>query len=158
MTNPNPNPMLSRVEGPSPVAEVALDIVKRGAIIAPVLIVIGAAIWGTEGATSVAYGLGLILFNFALSAALVAWTGRISLALMMGAVLFGFLIRLAIIFVAVYLVKDAGWINLLALCLTIIVTHLGLLFWELRYVSASLAYPGLKPNNPKSLSKEPSHP
>jgi len=29
--------------------------------------------------------------------------------------------------------------------LTLIVTHLGLLFWELRYVSGSLAYPGLKP-------------
>ena len=33
-----------------------------------------------------------------------------------------------------------------ALGLTIIVTHLGLLFWELRYVSASLAFPGLKPS------------
>ena len=28
---------------------------------------------------------------------------------------------------------------------TIIVTHLGLLFWETRYVSASLAFPALKP-------------
>ena len=25
------------------------------------------------------------------------------------------------------------------------ITHLGLLFWETRYVSATLAYPGLKP-------------
>ena len=32
----------------------------------------------------------------------------------------------------------------------IIVTHLGLLIWELRYVSISLAYPGLKPNTPSS--------
>jgi len=31
------------------------------------------------------------------------------------------------------------------LALTIGVTHLGLLIWETRYVSASLAYPGLKP-------------
>ena len=34
---------------------------------------------------------------------------------------------------------------LVALGLTLIVTHLGLLLWELRYVSASLAFPGLKP-------------
>ena len=27
----------------------------------------------------------------------------------------------------------------------LIVTHLGLLFWELRYVSGSMAFPGLKP-------------
>jgi hypothetical protein len=64
----------------------------------------------------------------------------------MGVALFGYLIRLGLIFLAVFLVRDASWISLIALGLTIIVTHLGLLIWELRYVSASLAYPGLKPN------------
>ena len=29
---------------------------------------------------------------------------------------------------------------------SIIVTHLGLLLWETKYVSASLAFPGLKPS------------
>jgi hypothetical protein len=38
-----------------------------------------------------------------------------------------------------------SWVNLFALCLTLIVAHLGLLVWELRYVSASLAFPGLAP-------------
>ena len=32
-----------------------------------------------------------------------------------------------------------------------IVTHLGLLFWETRYVSASLAFPGLKPTTAKEV-------
>ena len=36
-----------------------------------------------------------------------------------------------------------------ALGITVLVTHLGLLFWELRYVSASLAFPGLKPTADK---------
>ena len=36
-----------------------------------------------------------------------------------------------------------------ALAILILVTHLGLLFWELRYVSASLAFPGLKPTTDK---------
>ena len=54
-------------------------------------------------------------------------------------------LRLGLIFLAVYLVKDAGWISLPALGATIIVTHLGLLVWELKYVAMSLAYPGLKP-------------
>jgi len=31
---------------------------------------------------------------------------------------------------------------------TIIVTHLGLLFWEMKYVAISLAHPGLKPVSP----------
>jgi CBS domain-containing protein len=41
--------------------------------------------------------------------------------------------------------RDEPWIDLTALAVGVLVTHLGLLFWELRYVSASLAYPGLKP-------------
>src|SRR5439155_235035 len=35
----------------------------------------------------------------------------------------------------------------------IIVTHLGLLIWETRYVSASLAFPGLKPT-PNNTNKK----
>ena len=72
-------------------------------------------------------------------------TIRISLTLMLGAVLFGYLLRLGLIFVAVFAVRDAGWISLPALGATIIVTHLGLLVWELKYLALSLAYPGLKP-------------
>lgn len=136
---------LARLEGPSPAADVARDIVRRGVWIAPVLMGIGAAVWSTDGFFSVGYGVLLVLANFALAALIIATTSRISLSLMMAGVLFGFLIRLGIIFVAVYAVKDAGWMNILALGLTIIVTHLGLLIWELRFVSASLAYPGLKP-------------
>jgi hypothetical protein len=139
------DPMLVRMEGPSPVHEIGIDLVKRGLIVAPLLIAIGALFGGAAGAASVAYGLAIVLFNFWLSAATITFTARISLALMMGGVLFGFLIRLAIIFVAVWLVKDAAWINLVALGVTIIITHLGLLGWELRHVSATLAYPGLKP-------------
>ncbi|NDD72984.1 MAG: hypothetical protein EBZ52_07415, partial [Actinobacteria bacterium] len=46
---------------------------------------------------------------------------------------------------AVFVVRNLGWVELIPLGLTIILAHLGLLFWELRYVSLSLAYPGLKP-------------
>lgn len=136
---------VSRLEGPSPAAQVGRDLVKRGLFVAPVLMVIGLLIWGNDGFWSVGYGVALIVVNFALSALLIASTARISLSLMMAAVLFGFLIRLGIIFVAVWVVQDASWMQFVALGITIIVTHLGLLFWELRYVSASLAYPGLKP-------------
>jgi hypothetical protein len=95
---------------------------------------------------SSAYGIALVLVNFALAATFVAVTARISLGLMMGAVLFGYLVRLGLIFAAVLLVKDAGWISLPALGATIIVTHLGLLVWEMKYVAISLAHPGLKPS------------
>jgi hypothetical protein len=105
-----------------------------------------------QGLVSCAYGLALVLINFAVAAGLLAVTARISLALMMGAALFGYLVRLAVIFIAIYAVRDASWVSLPALGATIIVTQLGLLVWELRYVSASLAYPGLKPTPPSGAS------
>ena len=50
-----------------------------------------------------------------------------------------------LIFLAVWAVHEAHWISLPALGATIIVTHLGLLVWEMRYLAISLANPGLKP-------------
>ncbi len=58
--------------------------------------------------------------------------------------------RLSLIFAAVWLVKDQSWVAMVPLGVTIIVTHLGLLVWELRFISASLAFPGLKPSVPTS--------
>jgi hypothetical protein len=128
-----------------PEVEVSRDLIKRGLIVAPVLIAICGVIWGADGAWSAAYGIALVLVNFALSAGIIAYTARISIHLLMGATLFGYLIRLGLIFLAVWVVKDASWISLPALGATIIVTHLGLLVWELKYVAISLAYPALKP-------------
>jgi hypothetical protein len=141
------SPLVTRLDGPAPEQEISRDMVKRGLMAAPVLIALCGAIWSLDGVWSSALGFALVLVNFVLSAALMAYTARISLALMMGASLFGYLLRLGLILVVVLLVRDRSWISLPALGLTIIVTHLGLLVWELRYVSASLAFPGLKPRN-----------
>lgn len=143
-----PTAFTTRLDGPAPEVSVSKDMVRRGLIAAPVLIAVCAVIWGLDGAWSSAYAIAIVLVNFALAATLVAVTARISLGLMMGAVLFGYLIRLGLIFLAVLLVKDAGWISLPALGATIIVTHLGLLLWELKFVAVSLAHPGLKPARP----------
>ena len=147
------SPMTTGIAGPSPAYQVALDMLKRGAVVAPLLIALGAAIWGADGAANVAYGLGLVLVNFWLSAAIIATTTRISLALLMAGVLFGFLLRLGLIFLAWWLVRNTSWHHEIALGVTIIVTHLGLLVWELRYVSASLAFPGLKPRKARGTAK-----
>jgi hypothetical protein len=140
--------MTTALPGPAPEVTVTKDMVKRGLIVAPLLIAVCGFIWGMNGAYSAAYGIALVLVNFLLAAGIVAWTARISLGLMMGAVLFGYLIRLGLILLAVLLVKDTGWISLPALGATIIVTHLGLLVWEMKYVALSLAHPGLKPTRP----------
>jgi hypothetical protein len=137
--------MTAPLPGPSPEVSVSNDMVKRGLMVAPVLVAICGLIWGVDGASSSAYAIAIVLVNFALAAGIVAVTAKISLRLMMASVLFGYLVRLGLIFLAVYLVKDARWISLPALGATIIFTHLGLLVWELKYVAISLAYPGLKP-------------
>lgn len=143
--NSSMNPMVTRLDGDAPEIQVSLDILKRGGYVAPIIIAVCAVFAGMDGAISALYGIAIVLVNFLFAAGLVAFTARISLGLMMGAVLFGYLVRLGLIFLAVILVRDASWISLTALGLTIIVTHLGLLVWEMRFVAASLAFPGLKP-------------
>jgi hypothetical protein len=153
--NSNPSVLAMRDTGPSPEAQITRDIVKRGLIASPVLLVVSWLVWGTNGAWSSAYGLALVLCNFMIAAGLVATTARISYALMMAATLFGYLLRLGFIALAVMLVRNESWVDLMALGLTLIVAHLGLLFWEMRYVSATLAFPGLRPTSSEtSLSTE----
>lgn len=140
-----PVPVTARLDGEAPEVTVSLDMVRRGLYAAPVIVAVCAVFAGLDGVFSSLYGVALVLINFAISAGLVSVTARISLSLMMGAVMFGYVGRLGLIFLAVILVRDASWISLTALGLTIIVTHLGLLVWEMRYVAASLAFPALKP-------------
>jgi hypothetical protein len=146
-TGQHADPLMTRFDGPAPEVGVSNDMIKRGLLVAPLLIAVCAVIWGADGAWSSAYGIAIVLANFALAAALIAGAARISIGLMMAATLFGYLIRLGLIFLAVFLVKDASWISLPALGSTIIVTHLGLLFWEMKFVALSLAHPGLKPDS-----------
>jgi hypothetical protein len=135
---------------PSPGAEaperdIAFDIVKRGLPVAPALIAVGALGWGWHGALSVAFAIGLVLINIVLSALMLAWAARISPAAIMATALGGFLLRMILVVGALAAVRHQPWVAAVPLGLTIVVTHLGLLVWESRNVSASLAFPGLKP-------------
>ena len=140
------SPLAMAVAGEAPEVSISKDLVKRGLIATPVLVLLGAVAAGGDGAWSAAFAIALILLNFSMAAWLISVTARISLGLMMGAILFGYILRLALITLAVLLVKDMSWVSIPVLGVTIIVTHLGLLFWEMKYVAASLAFPGLKPD------------
>lgn len=140
------------LDGPAPEVGISRDLVKRGFMAAPVVLGFAAFIWGLPGLAGAAYGLAIVLANFAASAALIAFAARISVGWIMGATLFGYLIRLALIFTAVWMVRDADWISFPALGATIIVTHLGLLVWELKYVAISLAHSGVESDRPASTA------
>jgi hypothetical protein len=139
------DPLGVRVEGPSPAMAVAVDIAKRAIWVLPFALVIAAGFWGADGVWSTLYGLAIVVVNFLLAGWLLAVGGRMGAAAMGGAAMFGFLLRLGLIMVAVLAVRNASWVELVPLGLTLIVTHLLLLFWELRHISSSLAFPGLKP-------------
>jgi hypothetical protein len=141
---------VTRFEGKGPEGEIVKDMARRALYATPVLVLVFGLIWGVDGALSTLFAIGLVLVNFALSAAILSWSARISLGLLMGAALFGFLVRMGLILAAVLLVRNQPWVAMVPLALTIVITHLGLLFWEMRYVSASLAFPGLKPALPVS--------
>jgi hypothetical protein len=141
--------------GPAPEAEIVRDLVRRGLPLAPVVILVAALAAGADGALSAAVGLVLVTANFVAAAASLAWAARLNLAVLMGVALFGYLVRISVLFGAVLLLRDLDWVHIASLGCTIVITHLGLLAWELRYVSASLAHPGLKPAPPTSPSKEP---
>jgi hypothetical protein len=125
--------------------DIAFDMVRRGLWVAPAIVLVAAVIWGADGAWSAALAVAVVLVNFAVSAMALSWAARVSATALMAVAMFGFAIRMGVVTLVVYLVKDEPWVDLVALGVTILVTHLGLLFWELRYVSASLAFPGLKP-------------
>ena len=97
--------------------------------------------------------VAIIVVNFLIAAAIMSWAARISPAALMGAVLGGFMVRMATIAVVVFAVKDESWVVLPVLAFTLLLTQLGLLFWETRFVSASLAYPGLKPKPRKEAHR-----
>ena len=52
------------------------------------------------------------------------------------------------IVVALLLLRHRSWVDLPTLGIVLVGTHLGLLFWEAKYVSLTLAAPGLRPARP----------
>ena len=58
----------TRLDGPAPEVTVSTDMINRGLLAAPLLIAVCAVIWGGDGAWSAAYGIAIVLANFALAA------------------------------------------------------------------------------------------
>jgi hypothetical protein len=127
--------------------EVALDIVRRGVMVSPLVLLI-AAVRGWDGVASAAIALGIVLVNFLAAAAIMTRAAKSGPTAIGAAALGGYVFRLAVILVALVLLRHQPWIDLPTLGFVIVGTHLGLLVWEMKYVSLTLAAPGLKPARP----------
>lgn len=139
----------------APEREIARDLAVRTVLVAPLMLGLGAAFWGWDGVWSAGYALAIVAANFLLAAAAITWGARISPAVLFGAVMFGFVARLGIITAAVLPIRDSGWFEIAPFAISLLVTHLGLLAWETRHVSASLAFPGLKPGHEVLSTTDP---
>jgi hypothetical protein len=128
--------------------EVALDIVKHGVLVAPVVVLAAGLIRGWDGASSAAIALGIVLVNFLAAAAIMSRASKSGPTAIGAAALGGYIVRLAVIVVALVVLRHQPWIDLPTLGIAIVGTHLGLLVWEMKYVSLTLAAPGLKPARP----------
>ena len=125
--------------------DIALDLVKHGLLIAPVVILVAGFVSGWDGTISAAIALAIVCLNFTLAALSVGWAAKISPVMVGGVALGGYVVRLGLILVALVLLRHVSWIVLPWLGFTLVGAHLALLFWEMRYVSMSLAAPGLRP-------------
>lgn len=134
-------------EAPPVERSIAFDMLKRGAVVAPVAIAAAALLGGGDVAASVAYGIAIVLANLALSAVMLGWAAKQTPTILMMVALGGFFVRMGIVTLAIVAVKDQDWVVLWPMGVAVLVASLGLLFWETRYVSASMAFPGLKPTS-----------
>jgi len=132
----------------APEREIAIDLVRRGAIIAPAIILVCGLLRGWEGAVSAAIGLAIVLLNFTAAAVIMSRASKSGTTAIGAAALGGYIVRLVVILVALLLLRQVSWIDIKVLGFVLVGTHVGLLFWETKYVSLTLAAPGLRPTRP----------
>ena len=133
---------------------IALDLARHGLYLGPAIILAAGLVRGGDGAASAALGVGLAIVNFLATAAGLGWAAKRSATTLAAMAFGGFVVRMGALFSAMVL-ADAlfGWVDVVVLGLTLFGTHLGLLFWELRSVSLTLAAPGLRRDRVPAKSK-----
>jgi ATP synthase I subunit len=134
---------------PPPVErEVALDLVRRGLMVAPVIVLVAGLIRGWDGAASAAIAIGIVVVNFLAAAAIMDRAAKSGPTALGAAALGGYIVRLGVILVALVLLRHVSWIDMPTLGIVLVGTHIGLLTWEAKHVSLTLAAPGLRPARP----------
>lgn len=135
-----PAPSIDQIE-----SRIAHDLARHALIVAP-LAIIGVGLWrGVPAGAAVALALALVVGNFLAAAWVLGFVARTSPDLLMGVALMSFLTRLVLITAIGVGIKELDIVDWPVFCITLVVSYLGLLFWEMRSISLSMASPGLKP-------------
>jgi hypothetical protein len=128
--------------------EVALDIVRRGLMVSPIIVIAAGLIQGWDGAASAAIAIGIVIVNFLAAASIMDRAAKAGPTALGAAALGGYIVRLGVILVALVLLRHVSWIDMPTLGIVLVGTHIGLLTWEAKHVSLTLAAPGLRPARP----------
>ncbi|MFL6241961.1 MAG: hypothetical protein ACJ73V_02920 [Acidimicrobiia bacterium] len=142
---------------PAPPVErrIATDLARHGLMVAPVIVLGAGLLRGVDGAASAALALAVLVLNFLAAAISLEWGARRSGNALLAVALGGFLFRMVSILVVILVAQALfGWVDVVVLGVTLFLTHLGLLFWELRSVSFSLAAPGLQRDRPTPSARK----
>jgi ATP synthase I chain len=142
---------------PAPPVErrIAVDLARHGLLVAPVIVLVAGLLRGVDGAASAALGLAVLVLNFLAAAISLEWGARRGGNALFAVALGGFLFRMVSILVVILVAQALfGWVDVIVLGVTLFLTHLGLLFWELRSVSFSLAAPGLQRDRPTPSARK----
>jgi hypothetical protein len=126
-------------------SQIARDVARRALLVTPV-VALGVGLWrGPDAALAVIAAVALVVANLLASAALLGWAARVHPGAMQAVALGSFLGRIIVITVIGVGVKALDVVDWPVFCIALVVSYFGLLIWELRYVSTSMASPGLKP-------------
>jgi hypothetical protein len=126
--------------------DIALDLARRGLIVAPFAMGFGALLRGWGGVVGVGLGLAVVIVNYFVAGALQSWAAtKGSPGLLGGTVLASLIWRFVVVCAALALLRNRSFLDFPTFGIAIVVSHLGLLAWEAKSVRLSLAYPGLTP-------------
>ncbi len=134
--------------------DIGFDLARRAAIVSPAVLVVGFLVAGTEGLAGAAIALAVVACNFVAGALSLAWATKRGPGVLGAVALGGFVVRMAVVVGVLLLVQNSSAVNFAVFAVVLLASHLGLLAWETRSLSITLAAPGLRPALPTSYPKE----
>jgi hypothetical protein len=132
--------------------DIGLDLARRVVFVAPVVLLV-AYLWrGVDGLAGAAIALVLVACNFVAGALSLAWATKRGPGVLGAVALGGFIVRMAVVVGVLLLARDSEAVDFACLAIVLLASHIGLLAWETRSLSISLAAPGLRPVLPTHRS------
>lgn len=145
MNADGPVPAESPAIAPAAENEVALDLVRRAAILTPLPVVVGGIVAGWPGVAAGLLGMVVISLNFLMLARLMSGAGRLGAMGAAAGAMIGYLSLLIMVTVLGVIVREIDAIDLRTFVLTVALAHIVVLAWEVPRVGLTLGAPGLKP-------------